>query len=275
MASYSKDYTTILNEILTDYSNLDEAPDTSVGTMTFIFASVLASIAWGLYRFLDWISKQLFVDICSSDNLKKWGAIYGITYTEDDTDATYLNKVLSRLRQAPAGGNKLDFETWALDSTKCYYVDGDDTLYNAYVNVIEGVDGVDGTVGVYTIINDETLVGEAEEEALRSATENYIESVRPLGLISVTVDSASKTDQAIEIEVVSPETADFSTDDIETAIEDYINILKPGQALYTAKLEAICLDYGAINATVTTPASDVTVDPDEYIRPDGVTITEA
>jgi len=280
MASpFSKDFDTILFNVLTDYSNLDSSPDVSAGSMPFISGSVLSSSVWGLYRYQDWIHKQHFPDTSATDALNHWGSIYDIKRVEADTNTTYLNKILSFLRQPPAGGNNLDFKNWALDQDESYYESGGTTYYNGYVHVVDTPDNILGTVGVYTIPNDETIIDVVGppniEELLRVATETYIESERPLGLLSVSVVSAKPTVQAVSISVTAPEGGTVDTDTIETAVENYMDTLEPGESLYASILTCLALTYGAYTAVVTTPAiEETTADNDEFYRPGVVTITE-
>jgi uncharacterized phage protein gp47/JayE len=342
---FEKDFDDLLTDVLTDYSNLASSPDVSIGSPVFIQGSVLSSMLWGLYRYQDWIAKQHFPDLANTVNLNHWGALYDITRTGDDTDATYLNKILAFMRQPPAGGNKQDFENWALDQDNSYVIYGGVTYYNALVKVTPNPDGVLGTVGIYTIPNDETIVNDlissgtntsttanklvdsgadfvtdevavgdavtntadnttalvtavddlntlaldtdiftsspvayevdGPEELLRRATETYIESVRPLGMLSISVHSSDPVTQAVTITVTAPEGGNVDTDAIEDAIEALMNAMSPGETLYKSSLACTALTYGAFAAAVTVPASEATtVDDDEHIRPGLITITE-
>jgi uncharacterized phage protein gp47/JayE len=276
MASpFDKDFDEILQEILVDYSNLDSNPDTSQGSMPFIMGSVLASMVWGLYRYQDWINLQHFPDTASTDNLNHWGSVYDITRLDTDTDATYLTKILNFLRQPPAGGNALDFENWALDSDEVYVEDGDDTYYNAYVTVVDVAFGP-GTVGLYTIPNDETIIDVVgppnNEELLRVATETYIESVRPLGMLSATITSAKRIVTAITIDLTAPAGVTLDEDAIEAAIEAELDTYKPGQVLYHSTLECICVAFGAADAVTIAPiANPVTPSDAQFIRAGAIT----
>jgi hypothetical protein len=49
--------------------------------------------------------------------------------------------------------------------------------------------------------------------------------------------------------------------------------LIPGQTLYTSQLTAIAIRNGADNATVTTPAADVTCTDYQMIRPGEVNVS--
>ncbi len=279
---FEKDFDDILNDILTDYTNLDNQPDTSTGSTAWIIASVLASMIWGLYRYQDYISKQHFPDTCDTDNLNHWGLIYDITRLTGETDADYLNRILSFLRQPPAGGNAKDYKTWALDHDECYLgYTADSTYYNAYVTVESNPDDILGTVGVYTIPTDQTrfnegtdgMISDANRQGLRLATETYIESVRPLGMLSVTVSDATMTGEAIDIDVWPAVDSTVNTTDISGAIYDEMYTMVPGETLYRSMLTHLALNYGADHATVNLPAADKdATSNNDYIRPEYINI---
>jgi len=112
--SYEKDLDTILQEIIADYNNLDDAPDTTQGTLTWIKSACLASALWGIYKFIEYIKNQIFPDTCDSDILDRHAAKYGITRISGEADAALLARVLYRLKHAPAGGNQYDYVAWAM-----------------------------------------------------------------------------------------------------------------------------------------------------------------
>lgn len=279
MASpFLKQFDNILYDVLTDYKNLDDAPDTSRGSTAYIMASVLSSMLWGLYRYQDYIQNQHFPDTADTENLNHWGAIYDVVRGVDETDAEYLNDILNAIRQPSAGGNRLDFQNWALDENYCYTTDSGTTYYNAYATIVDIAFGF-GTVGVFTIPNDETIIDVVgppnNEENLRVATENYIESVRPLGLLSVSVISAKPQIQNIEIDLTAPIGVTLGLTLIENAIEDELNSMQPGETLYKSTITCICKNYGAEKVDVTTPAVEqTTVDNDKFIRSGTITLNE-
>lgn len=278
MASpYLKSFDNILNDFLNDLVNLDSNPDISKGSMPFNFGSANCSQFWGLYKYLDYVQKQHFVDTADLEHLKRHAAIYDITVATDDTASDILTNILNFIRQPPAGGNAQDFEDWAKDQDNSKFVASGVTYYNAYVTIVDYVDGP-GTVGIFTIPNDETIIddgGNTHEEDLLSATETYIDGKRPLGLLSTTCVSSKPTSQNIAIDVTAPTGGSVDTDAIEDAIEAAMNIMKPGQSLFHSVLIYICLSYGAATAVVNTPASvENTADNDEHYRPGTVAVTE-
>jgi len=278
---YNKTFDELLAQILTDYSNLDSNPDISQGSMPFVQGSVLASMVFGLFRYNDYNAKQMFVDTADHENLLKHGAILDIPFLDSDTDSSYLDKILRYLRQAPAGGNKQDFEDWALDQDNSFYVDNDITYYNAYANVVKAADGA-GTVGVYTIPNDETIIDGVEpavfpgniEELLRIATETYILVKQPLGIVSTAIVSSKPQPENVTMFVTAGGSGAVDTDAIKQALDDFMTLLAPGESLLKVDLACIAKTFGAKNATMTIPSGDITPDKDKHIRPGTITVTE-
>jgi uncharacterized phage protein gp47/JayE len=100
--------------ILTDWRNQFPEADTSQGSLIFIKSACLASVLWGLYQYQDWISRQIFADTADTEKLAHHAWVWGLTRNIGETDAGLLGRLLNRIQQPPAGGNKNDYEQWAL-----------------------------------------------------------------------------------------------------------------------------------------------------------------
>jgi len=111
---YSKDFDSILSDQLTDYSNLDPAPDTSIGSMVYVGCATHSSALWGAYKYQDFISTEIFPDTCSTTALNHFGSDYGIPRLTGENDNDYAGRILSFMRQPPAGGTATDYQNWAL-----------------------------------------------------------------------------------------------------------------------------------------------------------------
>lgn len=286
---YDKSFDDILKEILVSYANLDSNPDVTQGSMPYIMGSVLASMIWGLYRYDDYIAKQCFPDTADTEHLNQWGSIYGLSRVTDETDAAYLARILQFLRFPPAGGNALDFKTWVLDQDECYYdttgqVPDLGVLYNKYAQVVPNGDGY-GTVKIYLVPNNETIIDNplpdlqiplnTYAESLRTATETYVLSVQPLGIISTSVEIATFQTVPITATLHAEQGITINLTDISDAIEAELNSMEPGQVLYRSKLVGICMDNGCEYADFTLPATEKTELGDGiFVRPGTITLTE-
>ncbi len=121
--SFQQDFDELFNKILTDYRNQPfKGPDgnyiqvdTSQGSLIFIRSACLASALWGIYRHQEWVARQIFPDMADSARLEHHAWSYGIIRRAGESDDELLARLLSRLRKPPAGGNKTDYEQWALD----------------------------------------------------------------------------------------------------------------------------------------------------------------
>jgi uncharacterized phage protein gp47/JayE len=265
---FLKDFDTLLEQILTDYSNIDPAPDVSEGSIVWIKSACLASMAWGIYRYQDWLANQIFPDTATSDNLNHHGFIYGIQRLSQDTDATYLAKILNFLRTPPAGGNANDYYTWALQTptTGGYYVTSASVITPPTVTL--------GTVTVVIIPNDMSIIGTGAMDALVVACYNYINPLRPVTASLLTVMAPTFYPITVNISVTGASGVTLDTTTMSNDIKSYFASLTPGQAVYISKLESICINDGALNATVSSPASDVTPTPSQLITLSSVTITQ-
>jgi uncharacterized phage protein gp47/JayE len=357
MASFLTDFDTLMENILTDYSNLDPTPDTSEGTMVYIKAACLASMLWGLYRYQDYTAKQVFPDTADTDSLNHWGSVYGIARQTDETDSVYAARILNYLQTPPEGGTANDYQTWALSVTSTINAQEDfvpaavntatnqitttetwvqdsaifpnivtfvtagtlpsglSLATNYYVNYVDATHitvsassggsvvplGTQGT-GTHTIVPATTPLYHAETVSvitpmstltptqpgyvsivvnpdtvgntldagdkaaflagagmttLLNAIQAYIETVRPVTAAGTTVQPTSELSTGIDI-TVTPSTLSLNQlNTISADITAFMETLVPGQILYLAKLGAICVNDGAINATVNTPVDDL------------------
>jgi uncharacterized phage protein gp47/JayE len=276
-SSFLRNFNDILYQVLTDYSNLDSAPDVSQGSSPYITGSVIAAAAWSIYKYQDYILKQRFISEMDTESLDKKGAELNIARSSGETDAAYAARLLAYVRQPPAGGNLNDFQTWALDSVNSRYPATGSSYYWNYKALVLSQDTGPGTVGIYTIPNDETIVNNGAntyEEDLRSATQDYINSVRPAGMQNCIVNVTDPLVTSITVEVSPPSGETLDTDDIKTEIQSMIREKGPGESLFWSDITYVCRNYGAAQAEVTLPAVfETTATKAQYHRDYGGTVT--
>lgn len=145
---FKKDFDELLEAILTDYRNQFPQTDTSQGSLIFIKSACLASALWGLYKYQDYIADQIFPDTADTAQLEHHAWVRGLTRKAGETDAELLARLLEYIRRPPAGGNKYDYEKWALE------VEGVRAAY--CYPLAQGL----GTVDVLIMANDETTGSE-------------------------------------------------------------------------------------------------------------------
>lgn len=257
---FLKNFDDLLDQILVDYSNQDSSPDTTAGSITYIKAACLASMLWGLYRYQDYLAKQIFVDTADSDNLNHHGYLYGISREAAEADSDYSARILSFLRQPPAGGNKKDYEDWALASLGVTGYGMTGILEVASATVITPDDGLDpGNVSVTVMPNDENQIGTTGMYDLVQAVYTNIDIKRPVTANQLTVQSPILNPVNVNIGVVAPTGVTLDTDTMIQDVTAFFDAMSPGDPVYMSKLAAICIQDGAQNATVYAPWSNIIV----------------
>ena len=278
VTSFIGDFDEIVNEILVDYINLDNPPpDTSRGSMPYIFANVMANQSYGLNAKLNFIANQIGpIPSTSGEFLDRYGSIYNLPRLFQESDANYYLRIRNRQQNPPSGGNANDYKVWALDSVNVYTVDGLNTYYNKFATITDAYP-VPGNVHVATIPNDESIIDQPgppnNEENLRVNTFNHIENLRPIGILGTVVVSAKPIVTDISITVVVGD--DWNQPGAVQDVTDYVNSLAPAETLYVSQLQCLCINNGALAAYVVNPPGDVGVAIDKFTRPGVVTISEA
>jgi len=113
--NFQKDFDTLFQNILTDWQNQFPEADLSEGSLIRMKSACLASALWGLYKHQDWIARQIFPDTSDVVNMEHHAWVYGISRKSGETDAALLARLLERIRRPPSGGNKYDYQNWALE----------------------------------------------------------------------------------------------------------------------------------------------------------------
>jgi uncharacterized phage protein gp47/JayE len=98
----------------------------------------------------------------------------------------------------------------------------------------------------------------------------YIDSVRPVSKGSVcSVVGPTIVTQAVTVAI----TGTVDTTALQTAISDYMQTLTPQQPFYISRILQLCLEAGADNAVVSTPAADVIPTDYQMIRPGEINVS--
>ncbi|MBN1130288.1 MAG: baseplate J/gp47 family protein [Chitinispirillaceae bacterium] len=269
---FLKDFNDLLEARLADLDSEFAGCDQSVGSLCHVLAATNASAEWGLYKYLDWIARQLFPDTCDDELLDRHGNARGIARLPGETRAAYLERILERLRYAPASGNQFDWPIWAKEVSYGH------ATYTELVRdafAFEHMRGMGSVNLVITSSRTEAQGGEEEPTSeLVAAVTAKIELVRCWGDGDYLVIGATKKTQDVEIDV----SGDCDVDKTETDIIAHMKQLNVGKKLYRSQLESIAINNGADDASVTTPSADVavTTGPTVYERiwPGTITINE-
>ena len=326
--NFERDFDELLSGILTDYRNQFPEADTSQGSLIFIRSACLASAVWGLYRYQEWISKQIFPDSADTEALEHHVWVRGLSRTYNEMDSSLLARLLEYIRRPPAGGNKYDYVKWAkaidnVTAAYCYplaqglgtvdvvivaneantgsevpsshatltgtvtstgalrlidtaaaFVTSEahkgDRVTNTSAGTEAKIVSVDSETQLTLDTDIFTVTGEAYEiPSLITEVKDYIDDQRPVTASVVRVLGPEILSQAVMMTTTG---ANVNTAQIAGDIEAYMEGLTPGQTLYVSQLTAIAIRNGADNATVTTPAEDVTCTGYEMIRPGEINV---
>ncbi len=110
---FQKEFDDLFQAILTDWQNQFPEADLSKGSLIYMKSACLASAMWGLYKYQEWISTQMFPDTAETEFLEHHAWVRGISRIIGETDAELLTRLLDYIRHPPAGGNKYDYKKWA------------------------------------------------------------------------------------------------------------------------------------------------------------------
>lgn len=249
--AFQKTFDELLEGILTDYRNQWPEVDTSQGSLIFIRSACLASALWGLYKYQEHISRQMFPDTADGENLEHHAWIRGLTLKPGETHSQLLERLLDYIRRPPAGGNKYDYVKWALS------IPGVAAAYCSPLALGPG------TVDV-VIVADQSSGSEIPTPELLQQVKDYIDDVRPVTAWSVRVLPPAELTVNISMTVTG---ATVNRNQIAADIAAYVATLVPGQPLYLAHLINLAVVNGADTAVVTSPAGTITPLASQMVRP--------
>lgn len=256
--AFEKSFDELLNVLLTDYKNQFPEADLSQGSLIFIRSACLASLSWGLYQYQDYILRQIFPDTADSDQLEHHAWVRGLSRKAGEEDADLLPRLLEYIRRPPAGGNKYDYQKWALSVTG--------VLTATCFPLGNGLGTVDLVITADPDLYDGGMI---PDQDLLDTVKAYIETVRPVTAWSVRVLAP----EVLTVNVTATVTGSGANKaQIIADITAYLNTFAPGQPLYLAQVVNLCVINGAENVTITAPAYTITPLNAQIIRPGVVSV---
>jgi uncharacterized phage protein gp47/JayE len=261
LSPFAKSFEELLNGILTDYQNQVDSQgnpiDVSKGSLAFIKAACMASVAWGMHQAIAWTGDQIFPDTASVENLYHHGAVDGLAPLAGESAADYLTRVQLFETKPLAGGNRYDYVKWALDMAGvakawCYPL----ARGNGTVDVVITADPATGS--------------EIPDEDVLAAVKTYIDGLRPVGPGDDAVHVIAPIVDDVDVTMTNLDGADPAA--IAADITAYLKTFIPNQPLYMAQLKALAINRGAVNPTLLAPAADVMPPSYHMIRPGVVNV---
>ena len=172
--------------------------------------------------------------------------------TDTETDAALLERLLSRLRQPPAGGNAYDYYSWAMS------VPG---VEAAFVYPLRR--GL-GTVDIAIL----TASGLPSPEVLQ-AVQQYIDERRPVTAKNVQVMAPQRVavDVSVRVALLGGHTLDAVKAAIGRSLNAYFAGIRPGDTVYRSQIEAIVSDTAGVrDRIVDSPAANMNATITPFIQ---------
>lgn len=265
MSVYRKEFSELLNEILTNWVNALPLADSSSGSMLRIQSEVLAAAILGLYEEMEFRGRQVLPTTQTEGNLSQYAAVFDQTQRADETASEFRLRFLQYLAQKPAGGSRLDYQREAeavsgVDSASVFGPDEGQAVGN--VLVVVKSDGTEGT-------SDAT-----EANKLHDADGGFV-----VGMVGSTVTQGGDT--ATITGFVDSGELDIDTDIIVSGEAYTINSPVPSTILVAAVQTAIdafkpITDTAVVSGAETSAAQTVSItvtgeDVDSNNIEDGIT----
>lgn len=232
-----KSYDELFSGILVSYGNASPNASTLVASDLYIRAAGLASAIWGLYKENAWVFDQIFPTTADPDGLLRHAQDLGLTKADGESWDSLLQRILAIYRNPSGGGNKTDYERWAM---------------SAKVTTL-GVDESPDKATCYPAKFGPGTIVLLIERTSAPPTQALLDRIR-----DVCADNGPVT--PCEIYVLKPSTRSFALSiqmaggnrvQAESLIQAYLATLLAGQTLYPVVLQGLCLQAGASQALIT------------------------
>lgn len=279
--AYGKDFDSIFNNTITAYLAATGKTSITSKDMEFMLASGLAATSFGLYEDQKNISKQIFPSTSSTDFLDKHAYNNRLVRNSGETNTELLARILSKERQPAAGGNILDFKTWALESST--------DVAAAHVYPASHSKQDLGIILILILADLDATGSETPDSALLTTIKDYIVFKMTTNIDSADLFIASPIFD-LENVTLSVTGSGVDLDAVKTTITDYMNTLAPGGSdelveqrlineniqvnLTTYRIAALALGVSGVDGVdITVPSEDIIPDHAHIIRPDTITVT--
>jgi len=240
--AYTRDFDTILSALNDAMTAIDAGVDVSQGAMTYIKNVALAAAIWGLYNNQDHIATKPFPDLCNREDKEHWASLLNIPNYDTLTDVELLTAISLALQKPESGGNKYDWPRWARE------VAYDQGSWDEAVNGAELFEG-DGTIGRYPGSIDLAITSDRSENpavittwvnSTVYAAGDYRSAIAGAKVfVTVLGGTSNGTDIYDDIGVTDwQEIDEWATDDLVTAVSDYIEDLRPVGLAYDFQIRS-------------------------------------
>jgi uncharacterized phage protein gp47/JayE len=235
----------LFQAVLTAIQNASQGRQIAVGDPLFQRAAGFSSGVWGLYRQADYVRDQIWADTGSEDSIVHHAGLMGITRAPGEDAAQLLGRYLARIRSPASGGNRVDFEQWAMSVPTGAESISSITCYPSGYGP--------GTC----VLVVRTPSGNPISSGLQSAIKAFVVEKGPVAPSEIYI-----TPSAISPVVVTVAMVGGSASICEASIRSYFDTLIMGQAFSPQSIQALAFFAGATSVTVSSPAA--VVDPGKF-----------
>jgi hypothetical protein len=293
----------ILEAILLDYRNMVDKDgnqiDTTKGSLVYIDSYVLASALQGIYYRLKYTENQILPNMPSSSTeyLKKWAGIYGLTLINDETDTDLLKRITDRIQYPPSGGKKQDWLSW-VKPLSYSGVNSNGATWEESIRMVEVLESFinAGSISIIVVSNIEgfpddsipstraagdvtkdvsngnnilkvytsptTFYTSLSSPQIIDLVKNTCELERALGLWNNYYQSAEGTLATIKISNIP---RNINLVDLKKAIEGLVDSKQIGEYLYRSDLFTLLHDFNIKAPNIELPSLDIVIEKNKKI----------
>lgn len=235
----------LFQQVLTAIQNASQGRQIAIGDPLFMRAAGFSSAVWGLLRQADYVRDEIWADSASEDGIVHHAALIGITRAPSEDAAQLLARYLARVRTPASGGNKVDYEQWAMAVPTGGESISSITCYPSGYGP--------GTC----VLVVRTPSGNPISTTLRNAIKSAVIDKGPVSPSEVYVIPSATSAVSVSVSMVGG-----SASICEASIRSYFDSLVMGQSCSPLAISALAFFAGASAVTVASPGA--TVDPGKF-----------
>lgn len=235
----------LFQTVLTAIQNASQGRQIAKGDPLFQRAAGFSSAVWGLYRQADWTRDQIWADTASEDSIVHHASLIGITRAPAEDAAQLLARFLARIRSPAAGGNRVDYEQWAMSVPTGAESISSITCYPSGYGP--------GTC----VLVVRTPSGNPISSGLQSAIKAIVAEKGPVSPSEIYVIASAISPVVVNVAMVGG-----SASICESSIRTYFDTLIMGQSFSPQSVQALAFFAGATSVTVSSPSA--AVDPGKF-----------
>jgi len=235
----------LFQAVLTAIQNASQGRQIAVGDPLFQRAAGFTSAVWGLYRQADYVRDQIWADTAAEDSIVHHASLLGITRVPSEDASQLLARFLARARTPVSGGNRVDYEQWAMSVPTGTESISSITCYPSGYGP--------GTC----VLVVRTPTGNPISTGLQASIKAFVVEKGPVAPSEVYVIPSAVSPIAVAVSMVGG-----SASICESSIRTYFDTLIMGQPFSPQAVQALAFFAGATSVTVTSPSG--LVDPGKF-----------